>query len=192
MRAGCHSAVLAIVGPAATLLLGVITPVPVPAQAFDHDLHTVALHRSSPGVPASRESPLPTNLIVPDIFRPIVALMWRQSPTFRRQCARLAERPDVTVRFELVVAVQHGWALSRLEPHRGGLKAAVQISMRMPALRVEHIAHELEHVLEQVDGTDLPRLTRQRLDGVRNRGGRYETARAQSVGRTVALEVMTP
>ena len=58
------------------------------------------------------------------------------------------------------------------------------------ALYVEYIAHELEHVLEAVDGTDLPRLSRQRVDGVINLGGSYETARAQSVGRLVAREVM--
>ena len=64
------------------------------------------------------------------------------------------------------------------------------IEVSKPALYVEHIAHELEHVLEAVDGTDLPRLARQRVDGVMNLGRHhYETARAQSVGRMVAREV---
>jgi len=45
-------------------------------------------------------------------------------------------------------------------------------------------------VLEVVDGTDLVRLARQRVDGVINLGRQhYETARAQSVGWTVAREV---
>ena len=50
-----------------------------------------------------------------------------------------------------------------------------------PARYVEAIAHELEHVLEQVEGTDLARLARQRVDGVVDLGGQDETARAQSV-----------
>jgi hypothetical protein len=66
----------------------------------------------------------------------------------------------------------------------------VKIDVRKSTLHVEQIAHELEHVLEAVDGTDLPRLSRQRVDGVIDLGGSYETARAQSVGRIVAREVM--
>ena len=67
---------------------------------------------------------------------------------------------------------------------------AVQIELRTPTLYVEHIAHEVEHVMEHLDGTDLPRMARQRLDGVVNLEGVYETARAQAVGRRVAHEVM--
>jgi hypothetical protein len=194
MPAGYYAAASAMVGrqAAAILLLGVITSGPAAAPAFGRDPDAVALRTSSSAVPTSRELPLPTNLIVPEILRPMVTSMWLKSPTFRRQCARLAEHPDVIVRVELAVAMQHGWARSRLEPHQEGLTAAVQIAMRKPGLYVEHIAHELEHVLEQVDGTDLSRLARQGLDGVVNRGGRYETARAQSVGRTVAHDVLMP
>ena len=76
--------------------------------------------------------------------------------------------------------------------HRGeaGLRASVQIEMRDPARYVEYLAHELEHVLEQIDGTDRVRLARQHVDGVVNVGGVYETARARSVGRTVAREAL--
>jgi hypothetical protein len=175
------------------LLLTVITCSPTGAQGFDHNPQTVALAPSSSGVPVpSREALLPANLIVPDVVRPLVTSMWWQSPTFRRQCARLAEYPDVIVHIELAVRVRDGWARSRLERHPGGGNAAVLIELRAPARYVESIAHELEHVLEQVDGTDLPRLARQAVDGVVRSGGQYETARAQWVGRRVAREVMTP
>ena len=74
------------------------------------------------------------------------------------------------------------------------LNAAVQIELREPGLYVEHIAHELENVVEQVDGTDVARLARQGLDGVVVVNGEegYETARALSVGRSVAREAMRP
>ena len=70
------------------------------------------------------------------------------------------------------------------------MDASVQIEMRDPARYVEYLAHELEHVLEQLDGTDRERLARQHVDGVVNVGGVYETARARSVGRAVAREAM--
>jgi hypothetical protein len=64
--------------------------------------------------------------------------------------------------------------------------------MRDPARYVEYLAHELEHVLEQIEGVDLVRLKRQRVDGVAHVGGQDETARARSVGRAVAREAMVP
>ena len=109
--------------------------------------------------------------MVPEIVRPLVTSMYRRSPTFRRQCARLAEHQEVIVRIELEIGVRYGRARSRVERDHGGLSAAVQIELREPALYVELIAHELEHVLEQVDGTDLARLARQGLDGVVEWGG---------------------
>ena len=66
------------------------------------------------------------------------------------------------------------------------------IELRAAARYVESMAHELEHVLEHLDGTDLPRLARQRVNGVVRSGAQYETARAQWVGRRVAAEVVTP
>ena len=194
MRVGCESITWPIVvrQASAILLLGVITSGLAIAQVSEGDSHTVALGTSSSAarIP-SCVWPLPANLIVPDIVRPLVRSMWRQSPTFRRQCARLAEHPDVIVRLELARAVQDTrGARSAVTRLNGELNAAVEIELRKPELYIEHIAHELEHVLEQVDGTDLARLARQGLDGVMNLGGSFETARARAVGRIVAQEAM--
>jgi len=194
VRVGCESitwpSVLRLAS--AILLLGVITSGLAIAQVSEDDPHTVALGTSSWAAPIPpRVWPLPANLIVPDIVRPLVRSMWRQSPTFRRQCARLAEHPDVIVRFELAGAVQDTTgARAAVERLNGDLNAAVEIELRKPELYIEHIAHELEHVLEQVDGTDLPRLARQGLNGVVSLGGGFETARARAVGRIVAREAM--
>ena len=194
MRVGCES----ITSPSvvrqasAILLLGVITSGLAIAQVSEGDSHTVA-----PGTPSSTARipsyvwPLPANLIVADIVRPLVSSMWRQSPTFRRQCARLAEHPDVIVRLEIARAVQDTrGARSAITRLNGELNAGVEIELRKPELYIEHIAHELEHVLEQVDGTDLARLARQRVDGVMEFGGSFETARARAVGRIVAQQAM--
>jgi len=195
VRVACESTTWPIVvrRVSAILLLGrLITSGLAIAQVSEGDSHRVALGTSSSAAAIpSRAWPLPANLIVPDIVRPLLTSMWRQSPTFRRQCARLAEQPKLIVRFELARAVQDTTgARSAVKRRNGALNAAVEIELRKPELYIEHIAHELEHVLEQVDGTDLPRLARQGLDGVVNLRGGFETARARAVGRIVAHEAM--
>jgi hypothetical protein len=53
----------------------------------------------------------------------------------------------------------------------------------------ELLAHEFEHVLEQVDGLKLVELARKRGGGVLERpDGSFETSRAIEAGRAVALE----
>jgi hypothetical protein len=164
--------------PAAMLSFAVLSLCAAPARAGD------------PQPQARNEAVLPPNLVIPAVVRPTLISMWRKSPTFRRQCARLIENPGVIVRVELAGRVKQVRARSRLDRHATGLTATVQIDVRHPTLYIEHIAHELEHVLEYVDGTDLPRLARQGLNGVENHAGQYETARARSVGRTVAREAI--
>ena len=194
MPVGCESIAWPIVvrQAAAILLLGVITSGLAIAQVSEGDSHTVALGTSSSAarIP-SHVWPVPANLIVPDIVRPLVRSMWRQSPTFRRRCAPLAEHPDVIVRVQIGRAVQDmRGARSAITRLNGELNAAGEMVLRKPELYTEHIAHELEHVLEQVDGTDLARLARQGLDGVMHLGGSFETARARAVGWIVAQEAM--
>ena len=188
MDAAYVSGAWAIVGyhTAAILLVTAVTSGPVAAQGLHPDADLLALG-PSPGV---ADAGPPANLIVPDLLRPLVTTMWRNSATFRRQCARLGDNPAVVVHIELVARIRHARALSRVARRDGGVHASVQIELRPPQLYVEHIAHELEHVLEYMDGTDHSRLARQGLDGVMIIAGQYETARARSVGRTVASEVI--
>ena len=52
---------------------------------------------------------------------------------------------------------------------------------------IELVAHEFEHVLEQIEGLDLRRLARIKGSGVHELQGRvFETDRAQLAGRIVA------
>ncbi len=55
----------------------------------------------------------------------------------------------------------------------------------------EDLAHEIEHVLEQIDGVDLAGLLANGVAGVRadRQRGVLETARAAAIGRLVAYEV---
>jgi len=175
---------------AVILLLTAIIDEAAAGQAFDPNRQAVGSPSSSAAIAPALDSGLPRNLVVHGVVQPLVTSMWRLSPTFRRQCARLAEHPEILVYIELRLGMSNGRASALVEGSRGSHHVAVEIESSKPELYVEHIAHELEHALEAVDGTDLPRLARQRVDGVRNLGRQhYETARAQSVGRTVAREV---
>ena len=115
MRVGCESITWPIVlRPAsAILLLGVITSGLAIAQVSEGDCHTVALrnvrHRQRPFhrvyVRCPRISSSPT-------WSGRLASMSSQSPTFRRQCARLAEHHGVTVRIELAIGCDTGGAIA--------------------------------------------------------------------------------
>ena len=185
MPVGAPSTRCGIVVHAATAVLLLCAVLPGSAAGQNGDTEA----RSRCGPPVSVESTIPRNFIVPGVVRSLVVTMLQQSPTFRRQCARLSEYPDLVVDIELVVELPERRAQSSLERNGSGRRAAVQIELRRPALYIEHIAHELEHVLESLDGTDLPRMAREGVDGVMKIGGSYETARARAVGWTVAREV---
>ena len=71
----------------------------------------------------------------------------------------------------------------------GVIDAGVQVgSAGDPVLL---IAHEFEHILEQLDGVDLPSMAARPATGVRlvSGSGHFETERAIAAGRRVADEV---
>ena len=126
-------------------------------------------------------------------LEPIVREMCRRSPTFRRQLIRLADAPGlvVTVATRHVRPSSHAAATTRFAREHGLLRRAdVVIGGADKASVVELIAHELEHVLEQLDGVNLPQLARS--PGVsadhHQRGRSFETARAKQIGLDVAAE----
>src|SRR5690349_10413960 len=92
-----------------------------------------------PAARGVRSPSLPPNLVVPAIARPLVTSMWSLSPTFRRQCARLAEHPEVLVRIDLLVGVHNGRAGARVARRLAGFSVAVEIDVNTSALYVEYI-----------------------------------------------------
>ena len=136
--------------------------------------------------------PLPA-LQIEKRLEPVVREICRRSLTFRRQLIRLANVPGllVTVRVRALQTSSDAQARTRFARQHGRLsRADVEIGPAdMPNL-VELIAHELEHVLEQLDDVNLTRMA-QSL-GVRplrsERGPSFETARARQIGLDVAAE----
>ena len=56
-----------------------------------------SVHHYVAGDAIPRQLALPANLIVARVYQPLVEAMLRDSPTFRRQCVRIAAEPGLTV-----------------------------------------------------------------------------------------------
>ena len=160
-----------------------------------------AVHAGAAVVIVSPVSPLadqgpPKNLRTPAHLSRLVQDMWRRSPRFRSQCAQLAAAPALVVSIDRAegVARQRPLASTRFQVGPNGLtSAAVSIGRTSRTWTyVELIAHELEHVIEQLDSVDLPALAGRRGAGVRRglTGVGFETRRAIGVGREVRDEYL--
>jgi len=132
-----------------------------------------------------------SNLVVTSTLRPVIELMWHTSPTFKAQCARLRQTPGLFVSIFLGNQSQVG-ARGRVVFVRAQgdlVRAEVLIchDFRSTTELVEVLAHELEHVIEQLDGVQL---TSDSTHGVhRTASGAFETARARHIGQKVSGEV---
>jgi hypothetical protein len=138
---------------------------------------------------------VPSNLLVSEAFRSAVDEMLRQSPTFRRQCLRIAAEPRVTVRLrpEMLPRRSDVRATTHFTRKEGGwMRADIDISIFPLTQHIELIAHEIEHVIEQLDDVDLVSFASMPGTGVRtldSNTNAFETTRAVRVGRKVAGEM---
>ena len=135
----------------------------------------------------------PCQLVIDQNLRAFADSAWDGSATFRHQCRALgAARATVIVTAasprELDPLAR---AATRIEMStQGTVFARVRVRLGRDADSVELIAHEVEHVLERVEGINL--LMEWRYGSSRVTllpGGAFETGRAIDVGRRVAREV---
>jgi len=108
---------------------------------------------------AGRKYPscLPANLYALEELRPLLEKMWRRSPTFRRQCERIAQRPGMKVSLRVTlrpIAILSSRALTKIRKAADGSTIA-EIRIFNLGEMVELIGHEFEHILEYLDGFDL-------------------------------------
>jgi hypothetical protein len=152
-----------------------------------------SVHYYVAGDAIPRQLALPPNLVVPAMYRPLVETMLRDSPTFRRQCVRIAAEPGLTVHLSVSPPPRRSThrAMTRLTRNaQGHLTAVVDIGAFED--KQELIAHEFEHVIEQLDGVDLAARAALPHTGVipiGHRGMVYETTRAQRMGLKVVSEL---
>jgi hypothetical protein len=122
--------------------------------------------------------------VIADDLREYVELAWTHSPTFREQCRQLGAA-------RAMVLVRSSEATSRAEARIGRTDDGVIVAcvgVRRSREVIEFIAHELEHVLERIDGVNFLDVKRPGA-GVSASGGAFETTRADATGRRVAQEV---
>jgi hypothetical protein len=135
----------------------------------------------------------PSNIVVQPELHQAVARLWAASPTFRAQCAKIGaqKRYRVAVMLDPVLAVNRSCrAQCVLRVYSTGLVTA-RVTVPHPGRNVDElIPHELEHVIEHIDGIDVTRDVRRYGTGAYDAGrGRVETVRATRVGRQVKAEV---
>ena len=132
----------------------------------------------------------PSNVPIPRAFPDDVDAMLRSSPTFRAQCARIANATHLRVVLQLSAGVPSQTAVTRITRQpEGRLEAEVEIGPLGDPMLL--IAHEFEHSIEQLDDVDLTALAERQGSGVRSdpKTGHFETERAIAIGRRVAREV---
>lgn len=153
-------------------------------QSSTIDLVMPEIVRGSTGVEEQA-----ANAVVDGKLQGLVDDLLRRSTAFRRQWQRLTRVPRLSVRIELVHAhrVLNAHAAAEVTVRPDGSLLAV-IAIPGGTRLAELIAHEVEHVLERLDGVKV--ASRHALgDGsVRRASGAFETARAVLVGQMVARE----
>ena len=143
--------------------------------------------RPSPGLASVA---LPSNLAAGAIFQAALESMWQSSPTFRRQCRRLSAAPRLRVNLLLEDLARRpaSYQARSAMKRQNGVLVSVDILLTRIEDRVELIAHEIEHVIEQLDEIELEA----HVGGGnvwKREDGAFETRRAIEVGRRVAHDV---
>jgi hypothetical protein len=132
-------------------------------------------------------SSTPSHVFITPCLRPLIDEMLRRSPTFRAQMDRLARTRALGIAIALKASTSRQPAEASIRHYDSGLMLAL-VSIHSVSDKEELIAHEIEHVLEQIERVPLARLARAG-SSVWATGNSYETLRAIDAGRRVAKEV---
>jgi hypothetical protein len=142
---------------------------------------------------ATPVSPQPiSNICVDDPLEPLVSTLLAKSPTFRRQWAVISASRLVRVTVRSRPGMEDfGSTRAKTQVSRSA-HGAIRATIEVPGATdlTELLPHEFEHVIEQLDGLDLPALAQRHEGGVVEvRRGVFETARARAAGLQVHREV---
>jgi hypothetical protein len=133
---------------------------------------------------------LPVNIELSVDLDRVLQRIYLHSATFRAQCERIAANGNLQVRMRIDTLIPSSYRAYTIFSRRG---REILADVRLPpgAHLAEFVAHEFEHILEQLDGLNLRRLA-----GVKGSGVQlvdrdlYETERADAAGRLVAEELL--
>ena len=135
---------------------------------------------------AARASPWPCRLIPASTLRPVVEKGMERSETIRRQCEEIAAARAVVV-LEWGDMDSQSHARTAMGVHGGVVVAKVKLPLLVDTIVL--MAHELQHVIEQTRGLDLPAEAKRAGSGVWQANAGYETQAAIDVSRQVAKEL---
>jgi len=145
-----------------------------------------ALRAPAAAGPPSRH--LPGAIETTDDVRRHLEMMLQRSATFRQQCLRLdAPRVRVQIRRDPGLFDRPYRAITVI--HRSAAEIVASVVIAGFGDPTEWLAHELEHVLEQIDGLNIPRLAHSRHEAWPSTEGAFETTRAIRTGKIVRQEV---
>lgn len=176
-----------------TVVLVETTVIPLAPAALILSLSALALHPVALITRSIACHELSPNIRTTPDLRAVVEPLLARSATLRAQCARIAATPKMYVSIELSVGpfAQQARARSTARRYRSGL---LFVDIEIPPASqdfAELLAHELEHVIEFIDGVDFESLAKIRNGGIVRCGsaGAFESERAQRAGRTAAAEI---
>ena len=181
MRAHRHLTVFRSYTVVACLLVAAC----LPARAAERPVDPTPQRMAAEKAPGAR---WPCRLVVANELLPRVTLAWERSATFRQQCARIAHAGAFVLLRTATSAQIRRPAQSRIGVTEDGVTVA-HVLVRSTADSVEHIGHELEHLLEHLEKVDLRDKRNDHRSGVTASGVGYESDRAIDAGRRVAREV---
>jgi len=135
---------------------------------------------------------LPNNIQIEANLRPLVSMLLRKSSTFRRQCVRISLASNLRIVVLAIPPLREASAPRARATFTRFLHGAIRVVIEIPVASdyVELLPHELEHVIEQLEGVNLATLARRGGHGVIEIDpGVFETARARAAGLAVVDEV---
>ena len=117
-----------------------------------------------------------------------IQFIYEGSPSFRAQFARIGEANNLRVTVRIDPSIP-GRCRAFTIIQRRGRNIRAEIHLPPSSDHAELLAHEFEHILEQIEGLDLRSLARAKESGVHELDdAAFETDRAQTAGRIVKAE----
>lgn len=161
-----------------------------PSDTTKHAAAPTALTATAASTCDAPTLALPSTIELAPGLQPVVKWVLEHSPRFREQCRTLAAAPRLRATVSVAYGQNIGVSRARTafrQTRAGGLDAEIEI--RSASDISELLGHEFEHLIEQLDGVDLPALAREG-EARRLVDGAFETERAITAGQQVAGEVI--
>jgi|SRR5579862_5881893 len=132
---------------------------------------------------------LPASIGASPPIRAQILMMIERSATFRQQCQRL-DIPRLSIQIKTDSEIYERAYKARTTIARSSTGTVAWVRLAAFGDPTEWLAHEFEHIIEQIDGVDLPHLAElNRRDAWYTGENMFETARALQTGRLVLREV---